>query len=92
MLRITLSFFTIFLVTAATFPQKQNEFAGDFLEFWTTVKDNYAYFDKKHTDWDKVKSIYLPQAENAKNKDELITIFENAIEELYDNHFSLNTN
>ncbi len=61
-------------------------------QFWTAVKDNYAYFDKKHTDWDKVKSVYLPQAENAKNKDELITIFENAIEELYDNHFSLNTN
>ncbi len=68
------------------------QFADDFLVFWTDVKDNYAYFGKKHTDWNKVKSVYLPQAENAQNKNELITIFENAIEELYDNHFSLNTN
>jgi C-terminal processing protease CtpA/Prc len=90
--KVLLSFIAILLLTAAVFFQQQNQFAGDFLEFWTTVKDNYAYFDKKHTDWDKVKSVYLPQAENAKNKDELITIFENAIEELYDNHFSLNTN
>jgi Tricorn protease C1 domain len=58
--------------------------------FWTDVKDNHAYFDKKHTDWNKVKTIYLPQAKNAKNRDELITVFENALEELYDNHFSLN--
>ena len=47
---------------------------------------------KKHTDWNKVKTVYLPQAENAQNENELITIFENALEELYDNHFSLNTN
>jgi C-terminal processing protease CtpA/Prc len=69
-----------------------NEFGDDFLQFWTDVKDNYAYLDHKHTDWDKVKTVYLPLAESAKNRDELITVFENAIEELYDNHFSLNTN
>ena len=74
-------------------PVKHNtKFADDFLEFWTDVKDNYAYFDKKHTDWNKAKTVYLPQAENAQNKNELITVFENALEELYDNHFSLNTN
>ena len=69
-----------------------NEFADDFLEFWTDVNNNYAYFAKKHTDWNKVKNLYLPQAENAKNKNELISIFEKASEELYDNHFSLNIN
>lgn len=69
-----------------------NEFSADFIEFWTTVKENYAYFKNKHTDWDKVKEVYLPLAENAADRNELITIFENAIEELYDNHFALNTN
>src|SRR5450759_5365150 len=68
-----------------------NKFADDFLVFWTDVKDNYAYFDKKHTDWNKVKTVYLPQAENAKNKNELITVFENALEELYAIHFLLIT-
>jgi len=80
------------LLTGMTSFKHENKFADDFLEFWTDVNDNYAYFDKKHTDWNKVKTVYLPQAQNAKNKNELITIFENALEELYDNHFSLNTN
>ena len=72
--KIILSFIAILLLTALTFLKHQNQFEDDFLEFWTAVKENYAYFDKKHTDWDKVKSTYLPLAENAKNKDELITI------------------
>ena len=79
-------------MTAMTPVKHNTKFADDFLEFWTDVKDNYAYFDKKHTDWNKAKTVYLPQAENAQNKNELITVFENALEELYDNHFSLNTN
>lgn len=67
-------------------------YAEDFIEFWSDIKENYAYFDQKQTDWDKVKSVYLPQAEKANSRDELVTIFENTLEELYDNHFSLNTN
>jgi len=64
----------------------------DFLEFWENARTNYAYFDKKHTDWNRVKTIYLKQAEDARDENEIIRIFENAIEELYDNHFSLNKN
>lgn len=88
--KLLLSYSITFLLLTSC--KHNNKFADDFLVFWTDVKDNYAYFDKKHTDWNKVKTVYLPQAENAKNKNELITVFENALEELYDNHFSLNTN
>jgi carboxyl-terminal processing protease len=80
------------LVIILTSFKSSNKFAEDFLEFWTDVNDNYAYFGKKHTDWNKVKTVYLPKAESAKNENELITVFENALEELYDHHFSLNTN
>lgn len=83
---------SIALLLLALVTRSQTGFASDFLEFWTDVKDNYAYFDKKHTDWQKVKTVYLPQAENAKNRNELVTVFENALAELYDDHFSLNTN
>ncbi|NEU07700.1 peptidase [Flavihumibacter sp. R14] len=79
------------LLLSISFKQDR-PYGKDFLEFWTTVKENYAYFDKKHTDWDKVKEVYLPLAESAKTKSELIMVLEKAIEELYDNHFSLNTN
>ena len=63
----------IILLTGLTSFKYDSMFADDFLEFWNDVKDNYSYFDKKHTDWDKVKTIYLPQAQNTKNKNELIT-------------------
>ena len=83
--------FSIILTPMISFSQT-NEYAEDFLEFWNEVKNNYAYFYKKSTDWEKVKTFYLPAAENATNRNELITVFENALEELYDDHFSLNTN
>lgn len=92
MKKITLVLIALLLFTTATPSQKDTKFADDFLQFWTNIKVDYAYFDKKNTDWEKVRTVYLPKAQDAKNKEELITVFENALEELYDNHFSLNTN
>lgn len=69
-----------------------NPYKADFIEFWNDVHDHYAYFDKKQCDWDKVKTVYLPQAEKCTSRDELVTVFEHALAELYDDHFSLNTN
>lgn len=82
----------VVLLLAFVDSRSNKEYADDFTEFWTDVHDNYAYFDKKQTDWNLVKSVYLPQAEKAKNRDELITVFENAVKELYDDHFNLNVN
>jgi C-terminal processing protease CtpA/Prc len=92
MKQLLLILITFLLLTVAASFKPVNENGEDFLQFWTDVNDNYAYFNKKHTDWNKVKTVYLPHAEKAKNRNELITVFENALEELYDNHFSLNTN
>ena len=91
-IKIILVSITILLLTGLTSFKEDTKFTDDFIEFWTSVKDNYAYFDKKHTDWNKVKTIYLAQAKNAKNRNDLITVFENVLEELYDDHVSLNTN
>lgn len=82
----------ILLLTGLTSFKGDSIFTGDFLEFWNDVNDNYAYFHKKNTDWNEVKTIYLTKAQKCKNRNELIIVFEDAIEELYDNHFSLNTN
>jgi carboxyl-terminal processing protease len=89
---IILGSICLFSILTSFRNDNRKKFANDFIEFWTDVKDNYAYFDKKNTDWEKVKTIYLPQAKKARNRNELITIFENTLEELYDHHFSLNTN
>lgn len=78
--------FTSFALTSDT------TYLDDFREFWEDVNENYAYFDKKETDWNLVKEYYSPLALKAKSRDELINILENASEELYDNHFNLNVN
>lgn len=83
---------TIYFLTAFPAAYSQNIYAEDFLEFWNDVKTKYVYFDKKVTDWEQVKTFYLPFAQSAISKKDLIPIFENAVEELYDNHFSLNIN
>jgi len=90
--KFLIAIFSLVLISLFTSFKLSSDYADDFLEFWKDVKENYAYFDKKQTDWEKVKTVYLAKAELVKSRDELVTVFENAIEELYDNHFSLNTN
>ena len=55
--KIIFNFIAVFLITVMTSFKHNTQFADDFLEFWTDVKDNYAYFGKKHTDWNKVKMV-----------------------------------
>jgi len=64
----------------------------DFTYLWQAVNDDYAYFDNKKTDWDKVKEICLQQIDSIKSRNEFITLLENVFNEIYDNHASLNTN
>ncbi|MBS1494718.1 MAG: peptidase [Bacteroidetes bacterium] len=64
----------------------------DFNYFWQTINDDYCYFDKKQTNWNKVKEIYSPLIEKVKSREEFISILENVFDEIYDNHASLNTN
>lgn len=66
--KIIFSFVAVFFMTAMTSFKHNIKFADDYIEFWTNVKNNYAYFSKKHTDWNKEKTVYLPQAENTKIK------------------------
>lgn len=64
----------------------------DFTYLWQAVNDDYAYFDNKKTDWDKVKEIYSQQINSIKSRNEFVTLLENVLNEIYDNHASLNTN
>jgi len=64
----------------------------DFDFFWTTVNDNYCYWNKKQTDWQKVRAIYEPLADTVTTKENFIGLLEKAFYELYDHHASLNTN
>ncbi len=69
-----------------------NDFEEDFLFLWKTIKEDYAYFHIKQTDWNKVKEIYSSKLKTVKSKDDFISFLESVIAELYDPHFYLTTN
>ncbi|WP_303309977.1 S41 family peptidase [Hymenobacter sp. BT730] len=68
------------------------QYQQDFDYFWTTVNENYCYFDKKQTDWAKVRQLYAVQLPGISTRAQFVRLLENALNELYDNHASLSTN
>ncbi|GGF00213.1 hypothetical protein GCM10011383_08830 [Hymenobacter cavernae] len=68
------------------------QYRADFDFFWEVVRDNYAYFDKKQTDWNKARQLYQPQADTISSRRAMVRLLENMFVELYDNHASLSTN
>jgi C-terminal processing protease CtpA/Prc len=68
------------------------QYKEDFDYFWTTINNNYCYWGKKQTDWEKVKTIYSPLIDTVTSKRSFILLLEKVFYELYDHHASLNTN
>lgn len=68
------------------------QFTQDFDYLWSQLRDNYAYFDKKQTDWNRVREIYRPKFSRVGNKTDFITLLERVLEELYDPHTHLRVN
>ena len=68
------------------------QYEQDFDALWGEVRDYYAYFDQKATDWDRVRSLHRPRVEGVSSTAEFIALLEGVLEELYDFHAHLNTN
>jgi C-terminal processing protease CtpA/Prc len=68
------------------------QYKQDFNYFWTAINDEYCYFNKKQTDWDKVKLLYAPMIDTVKNRNAFVAVLEKALYELYDHHCNFNTN
>lgn len=77
----------VFAQNGLTVEQYEEDF--DFL--WETFRTDYAYFDEKRTDWDRVREIYRPQIQSISTISEFIAMVEQVLEELYDDHIHLNT-
>jgi carboxyl-terminal processing protease len=77
-------------LSAQQFTTKQ--YQEDFNFFWTTIRDNYSYWDKKQTDWEKVKQFYSPIADTISSRSGFVSMLEKLLYEFYDHHASLNTN
>jgi C-terminal processing protease CtpA/Prc len=68
------------------------QYREDFDFFWSTVRDNYCYWDKKHTDWNRVKEMYAPTIDTVTSRKSFVLLLEKVYYELYDHHGSLSTN
>jgi C-terminal processing protease CtpA/Prc len=73
-------------------PSTQQSYEEDFDVLWREIGASYAYFDKKTTDWARVKVLYQPKFKAAMTRERLIALLEQVLEELYDHHTHLNTN
>ncbi len=86
----------LFLFPLFTFGQSVNstplKFKKDFDFFWQSIDENYCYFNKKQTDWNKVKEIYTPLFDTISSRNQFVKELENVFYEIYDHHASLNTN
>ncbi len=84
------------LIVCKTKPLAQNftaeQYRQDFAYFWQNINDEYCYFNKKQTDWDKVKLLYAPLIDTVSSRSSFVGIIEKALYELYDHHCNLNTN
>src|SRR5687768_83042 len=65
------------------------QFTEDFDYLWSQLRDNYAYFDRKQTDWNRVREIYRPRVDGISSKREFVGLLEKVLEELYDPHTHL---
>ena len=91
----TLVILLCFFVGAVAAPQTdftRQQYDEDFDYLWRSILDQYAYFDQKQTDWQKVREIYRPQIDAVKTRSDFVALLESVLEELYDFHSHLNTN
>ncbi|HEX8843387.1 MAG TPA: S41 family peptidase [Pyrinomonadaceae bacterium] len=91
----TLVVLLCFLVEAVAAPQAsftRQQYEEDFDYLWRSISNEYAYFDQKQTDWNRVREIYRPRLNAVKTRGDFVALLESVLEELYDFHTHLNTN
>src|SRR2546423_1869002 len=74
------------LSISAQQPFSREQFTSDFDQMWSSLRDNYAYFDKKETDWNKVRELYRPKLAEVKSRSDFVNLLERVLDELYDYH------
>lgn len=77
------------LTTQSQTKKKLSKPEKDFEKFWTTFKDNYAFFQLKGVDWEEAYSKYRPQISSKTNEKELVKIFGEMVEPLKDGHITI---
>jgi hypothetical protein len=83
LLKLRTLFLALCLVAATSCashpPLGRQQFLADFDVLWSTLAEDYAYFDGKTTDWPKVRDIYRPLAGAATDKREFVGVLERTL-------------
>ncbi len=82
----------LLLFTQCLFGQTQKKMSKaemDFETYWTTFKDNYAFFKLKGVNWDSTYTIYKPMITRKIKENELIAILAQMVEPLKDGHVTI---
>ncbi len=84
-----LFFFTCLTTVQCQTTKKISTPEKDFEKFWTTFKDNYAFFKLKGVNWDSTYFKYRPMVTKKTNEKKLIAIFGQMVEPLKDGHITI---
>jgi carboxyl-terminal processing protease len=87
---IILTFILTFCLTVKSQTNKKlSKPEKDFEKFWTTFKDNYAFFQLKGVNWDETYKKYKPLITSKTNEAELVKIFGEMVDPLKDGHITI---
>ena len=80
------------LASAQLAPSLPERRAADLAALDRFVRDSYAFFPAKATDWNRVIRALVPRARAARNDTAWLHVLEEALDALYEGHTQLNTN
>lgn len=76
-------------ISSAQSTQKISKPEKDFEKFWSTFRDNYAFFKLKKINWDSIYTKYRPMVSKKTKEKELISIFGQMVTPLKDGHITI---
>lgn len=89
---MTRMLYLLFLISTITFGQTTKKLSRpekDFETFWTTFKDNYAFFKLKGINWDSTYFKYRPLITRKTKQQELVSVLGQMVEPLKDGHITI---
>lgn len=86
---VLLTFFLSSCEEALINEEYENNAVDVFHSLWTTVDENYTFFDFKNIDWDAVYVANRPRVEDGMRRDSLFNVLADMLFELRDGHVNL---
>ncbi|SFF76288.1 Tricorn protease C1 domain-containing protein [Salegentibacter agarivorans] len=69
--------------------KKEKSFEDNFKAFWETFDNNYAFFEERDLDWQKVYNNYLPKVQKVQTNHEFALLLKEITRKFNDGHINL---